>query len=268
MTTATKKIVLTDQQQQAIALAVDSATKQNPLFRIGGFAGTGKLQPLDAAVQTPDGLKEIGTLKIGDKVFGVDGNAIQIEGIFPQGIQQVFRVTFRDGSSTEAGGEHLWAIYTRKVRYKTVLMTTDQIIKSGLRFDSGPYKYSIPLCQPVQYERKQLLVHPYLIGAFIGDGTSLGKGSPALVNPEIELVEKCKGLAPDWVKVTDDFNSNCPRYRFTDPRKYNHNGLAEILNNYGLGVKSTERRIPKNYLYSSIDQRLDLLRGLMDTDGS
>ncbi|MBI3636054.1 MAG: hypothetical protein HY216_07545, partial [Candidatus Rokubacteria bacterium] len=73
----------------------------------------GKAQPLDAPVKTPTGWTRMGALKIGDALASIDGTTSVVSGIFPQGRQGTYRVTFSDGRSTECTGEHLWRVHFR-----------------------------------------------------------------------------------------------------------------------------------------------------------
>ena len=81
-------------------------TEYNTLLE-SGARGIGKAQPLDAKVMTPAGYRLMRDLKVGDQVIGADGKPHPIIGIFPQGVKDVYRITFTDGSSTESCKEHL-----------------------------------------------------------------------------------------------------------------------------------------------------------------
>lgn len=241
----------------------------NEFLTIGGYAGTGKAHPIDTKIQTPNGPKEIGNLKIGDYVFGRNGKPIKVTGIFPQGIQQAYKITFRDNSFVEANEEHLWAVWTHKLRqerkpYKVI--TTREIMDVGIKFDCGIYRFSIPLCDPVEYQEKELPINPYLLGLLIGDGTSLGF-SPTLSTKDVEIIEYINEIKPSYITIVEDLSSNCPRYRLVD-YKYRGNRLNKIFRTMNLDVNSVDRFLPEIYKYSSINQRYELLRGLMDSDGS
>ena len=237
-----------------------------------GVAGSGKALAFDQVVQTPAGPVPIADLVPGNAVMGADGNPVTVVGVFPQGFRQSYRVTFRDGSSVECDEEHLWAVWTHKRRAKKtkpIVMSLKDVVAAGLRFPSGPHKFSIPLCAPVQYEEKQFPIDPYLLGLLIGDGTGLGK-TPALCLPEseIELVQAATLLLPPGMEVRVNKAPACPQWRLIDPTEKG-NRLTRALRLLGLaGLKSPERYVPPTYLLGSIQQRYALLRGLMDTDGS
>src|SRR5205085_3744221 len=83
------------------------------LIIVAGRPAMGKAAPLDSKVKTLTGWKQMGELQVGDAVASIDGAPSIVTGIFPQGVRQVYRLTFSDGRSTEACAEHLWRIYYR-----------------------------------------------------------------------------------------------------------------------------------------------------------
>lgn len=242
------------------------------LMTLQGYAGTGKCLADDQLVQTPRGPVPISSLSVGDKVFGANGRPVAVVGVFPQGDRQSYRVTFRDGAFVECDSEHLWAVRTHKQRQlKTQprVMTLGAIMAEGLRFASGPHKFTIPLCAPVEYPEAKLPIAPYLLGALIGDGTDLGK-TPTLCTPDAdaEIVRQVSPFLPEGFDIREDRAAACPRYRFVDTTQ-NGNRLTHGLRELALaGLLSPERFVPAIYLRASVEQRWALLRGLMDTDGS
>jgi len=242
-------------------------------FTLAGYAGTGKQQPTDSQIFTPNGPKKIGELNIGEEVFGLNGKPIEVNGIFPQGIKQAYKITFRDNSFTECGEEHLWNVWTKKLRQNNrpcKTMTLKEIMDSGLMrgVKKKLHNYSIPLCKPVQYCEKELPIHPYLLGVLIGDGYLCG-GTICLSTPDIdkEIIDIIKPLIPEYISLHRNDGSSCPKYNFTQYNKRNNLFKSHIVD-LGLNVKSINKFIPENYKHGSIEQRWELLRGLMDTDGT
>lgn len=76
-----------------------------------GDMGSGKMEWVDNTLWTPTGRLRIGDAEVGDQVYGSDGRAHTITGVFPQGVKQLYRVTFSDGASLRVGAEHLWAVH-------------------------------------------------------------------------------------------------------------------------------------------------------------
>lgn len=82
---------------------------------IGG-TGSGKALCVDTLIPTPQGFVRMGDLKIGDRVFGSDGQATPVLGVYDQGLKTSFRVKFSDGSEIIADADHNWLTYTRAAR--------------------------------------------------------------------------------------------------------------------------------------------------------
>ncbi|MBE3141437.1 MAG: hypothetical protein IMZ53_12755 [Thermoplasmata archaeon] len=228
--------------------------------------GLGKALSIDTKVFTPTGHKPIGTIKIGDMVIGSDGKSTKVLGIYPQGIRAAYRITFSDNSSVLCDINHLWSVRTkvqkyRKQDYKT--MSTMDILKSGLISQEG-WKWFIPMAKPIEWENRELPLHPYLLGALIGDG-SLSGGTPCISSADEELLSRISKILPDGVKLK--YRSQYD-WALTTGRKGYSNPLTLKLRQLGLmGKKSETKFIPEIYKLSSIQDRIDMLNGLMDTDG-
>ena len=239
------------------------------VFRLGGFAGTGKSSALDSVLQTPIGPVLMQEIRVGDEVFGRNGWPTRVTGVFPQGMLQAYRVTFRDKSSTEVSADHLWSVWTQKLRAKkagTVVKTTQEMLSKGVKFKSGLYRYYIPLCSPVQYSEKDLPIPPYTLGVALGDdGTRLGK-CPALILSDSGIIARVAEELPEHT-INEDTKPGCIRYRLTWPQDHTTNPLTRAFRELHLDVLAPKKFIPTVYLQGSEQQRWDILRGLMDTDG-
>lgn len=247
----------------------------------GDQPGLGKRQPYSAQIATPQGWRKMGDLKIGDPLFGKDGAVYHVDGIYEHGIQDVYRITFNDGVSTTAGDEHLWSVRDvnmrkRKQGWKT--MTTAEILEKGLTWNSSPsrrrsgrkpvLRWEIPMCDPVQYPHADVYLHPYIMGALIGDG-NLCNGRVILSNPDFdsEIRHRIKELLPEQLCMNEERFAACPRFPIVNADSRHINRALEYICSVGLDVKSIVKRIPGEYLQGDVEQRIELLRGLMDTDG-
>lgn len=235
----------------------------------------GKVQQYSDEIYTTNGLKTIGTLNIGDFVFGRDGKPTEIVEFPFDGEQEFYKLTFDDNTSIEVGEYHNWICKTNKERfrkeYKTnfercknrgqkhknkdynkwITLTTKEIIEKGnYNPETIPYKrISIPVCEPVEYTHKNLF-DPYLIGLIIGDGC-ITNGSVIITNKEKEIIKYLKKYA---AKPTGKYG-------------YRLNKLKPIIDKILGRAGSIEKNIPQDYLIGSINERKQLLSGLMDTDG-
>lgn len=270
-------ITFNEEQSEGITKIEDwikSNTKK--FFVLAGYAGTGKEQNVNCLVQTPQGPKKIGGLMVGDKIFGVDGEIINVDGIYPQGVKESYKITFSDGSTTESGEDHLWEVYTHKLKQRgesTITLPLKTIMSGGLTYRYGNikrnYKYSIPLCQPVKYEKKELPIHPYLLGMLIGGGNLCGN-SIAISIPDIdtETISLIEKYVPKDISINKNEYDGCPEYRLIGNEEYNVDSLKKEIVDLGLDIKSINNFIPNIYKYGSVEQRYELLRGLMDTNGT
>lgn len=262
---------LSDDQERALAAVLEWYGGPKRRLTLGGLAGTGKALPCDELVQTPEGPREIGDLRVGDAVFGLDGAPVSVTGVFPQGMRQSWRVGFRDKSHVDCDDEHLWSVWTIKRRQKRtppIVKSLREMREAGVKLKCGLYRHSVPLCEPVQYETRDLPVAPYLLGLLIGDGTSLGK-TPTLCIPDLDasLVEAARKLLPSGFEVRTGRAPSCPQHRLVDTSERG-NRLSRAMRSLGLDRLSPARFVPRVYLQGDVSQRWELLRGLMDTDGS
>lgn len=220
-----------------------------PRILIYGSEGVGKAQPMDAMVLTPNGFVSIGSIRVGDRVIGSDGKAHHVTAVHPQGKRMVYRVTFRDGSSTRCCEEHLWQTRTVEDRQSEREGSVRQLseIRDTLQVRQH-YNHDVPRVRPVEFAPSQtpLSVEPYALGLQIGDGCASA----------LATFHEC----PDEKGVLS-VSVQCKRgSRNTTP------GEA-IMKCLGVdGLKPENRFIPQQYLLADIEERIALLRGLLECD--
>lgn len=260
-----------------IKFVLEHAKKREKLAGILS-PGTGKSIPVSAHIPTPNGYKFMKDIKVGDKVFGSDGMPTTVLGVFPQGIRDVYKITFSDGRTALCDIEHLWNAYTEGCRYKQHTFTTSQMLKDYKKYtpsnvstgrDPYRYKYRIPLLSnPVQYKRKDVKIHPYVIGVLIGNGCLISNDKLRVSSPDDFIPMKIAQLTNSYVKKV---TKNGYSYEFYhNKEKYGYPiRTDEFLHDYlDLIDYSYNKTIPDDYLYNDNETRMELLRGLMDTDGS
>lgn len=263
------------QEQQFIL----DAFKTNKTLKVNACAGSGKEQPVSTSTPTPKGFVPFGSLKVGDEVFGKNGKPTKITAIYPQGMKDVYEVTFRDGSKTRCGLEHNWAVISSTQRDKSVTktLTTSELMEKGLVHNSGSYRFKVPMVSAVEFPEQSLMLHPYILGVFLGDGTlsennTGGYGTPALSfhEQDIEIYERVIELFHNVHNIT---LVGKPRYTSEHGKQVSLITSSDNISNVvtglfkTLGVSSRSKHIPYEYLFGSVEQRLALLQGLMDTDG-
>lgn len=264
---------------------------------IGMIAGSqgGKALAIDTPIPTSDGFKLLGDLQVGDCVFDENGNPCRViratEVMYGH---TCYRVIFDDGAAIVADAEHQWLTQTyseRKNVYRRVQhpnmdfvkkrpqcqpksysgIRTTEDIRASLIDNHGGTNHAVALTEPVQYPAQLLPIPPYMLGAWLGDGTS---SAAALTCADVEIVERIRaeGMPVGEGKARRNQGralsyilgrSKDERTRDTLGR-YISEGLKPLLR--GLNLLDN-KHIPECYKTASVSDRLALLQGLMDTDG-
>lgn len=231
-------------------------------FLLADDMGLGKLSTLTEPVLTPTGWSVMGALGVGDFVVGADGMPNKVTAVHPQGTKEIVKVTFSDGSWTLCGYEHLWQVNTPVRKYRgdpPLVMTAREIVERGLVEKNGNRKWFIPMVAPVQFDLpSDHDLDPYLLGVLLGDG-GLTHGCQLTTDDEIgaSLV-----LPPGAsMRQGNHRSEGISEFSFAGMR-----GYLRDLCLFGLG--SHEKFIPEQYMWSSPENRIALLQGLLDTDGT
>ena len=241
--------------------------------------GLGKLQPLSTLLPTPYGFKRMGDIKEGDEVFDMDGKPVRVIKTFPHKDKEIYKVTFSDGSFTRCGMEHLWRVSNRNWKDKGwEVLSLQEITRKGLHNKisesmarQGIKKYNkwfIPKTQPVEYPARDFLIHPYILGMAIGDGSlHCGGIHISIPDTEIESVKNISDRLDEGYCLKRQKGGACPRYILKCKDRSNYNAYNREIKKLGLNVHEKNKFIPEIYKLSSIEQRKELLKGLMDSDG-
>lgn len=232
------------------------ACESNTIY-LCGAATMGKMQPYDAKVLTPRGFVDMGSLAVGDTITSRDGNAQNVLQLFEHGLKGVYRITFDDGASTECGLEHLWSVAFKKPHYKYSDYETHTLEDIIFHISNGE-KAAIPFCLPINFQSNKLPIKPYTLGVLLGDGCCRGCNI-TVASDDSEVIERIENDGYKCTKVKDP--KSCD-YRLR------REGLWEELTILGLkGTYSWEKFIPHVYLHADVESRLELMQGLIDTDG-
>lgn len=242
---------------------LDTLNKENRLGIYVGFAGTGKAMPKDTLIPTPDGEKLLGEIKVGDFVFDRKGHPTKVLGVYDRGVRRCFELTFSDGRKTRCCDEHIWPCYTSKKNLKN--LTLQEMMEKGIRISAkSGGRFRMPINGCVEFSEKELPVHPYILGVFLGDGCCKERYL-TLSSNDLPVVEKVAKLLN---ATAEKLSENNYSWRFMKGGKAIT--TKEVFGDIASWVMrgSNEKTIPTDYLHGSRDQRIALLQGLFDTDGS
>jgi RecA/RadA recombinase len=236
------------------------------LHRFVGMNEGGKEQPVSEPVLTPLGWKPIGELSVGDEIIASNGQKQKVLAVYPQGYKDVYEITFNDGSKTKCGLNHLWETSSFQERHnggRSSVKKFGDILKT-LKYGNN-LNHSVRLVDPIEFEEADLSIDPYLLGVLIGDGGITSSVNISSVDEQV------------WDEVSNCLNQKFEGWSFTIKddvtksivfKNQTSNPLIKQLKDLRLfGCTSDLKFVPDQYKIASIQQRLSLLQGLIDTDG-
>lgn len=239
----------------------------------------GKLTDADAHIYTPEGYTLMKDIKIGDKVCDASGNIVNVISKRKFENEKIYKITFNDGRWIYAGANHNWkaakSFDTKYYENSTLkkglprpcwkVVTTQEIIDSCT--DKRPLReWVIPLTQPANHIEKKHIIPPYILGAYLGDGSF---SSISIVGDDYEIHERILKESNNEAKLHNKLKlkenkKSSVKYETRLPYRYKEELIRLGLEN----CKCDTKFIPEEYLYDSIENRITLLQGLMDTDGT
>ena len=211
-----------------------------------------KAQSLSSKILTRVGWKTFAEIQVGDEVVTENGYT-KVSHVHPAEKMSLYRVTTDDGRSIVCNEEHLFKVQipSNSCQFRVVPLKFLFDKWKAERFNKERGKTYIEYrtrIKPIRFEGTDcdLPIDPYTLGVWLGDGTSVD-GSFTTADPEIL----------QYLPYSSHKNHAKYRYRI--------DGLQKDLRKVGL---LNNKHIPEEYFWSSYAQRLELLRGLMDTDGT
>ncbi len=245
-------------------LSIGGGCRANAMDVIAARPKTGKAQPLDAIVYTPKGPVRMGDVRPGVLVNTPTGTSM-VTAVYPQGVVDIYRVTFNDGDSTECCLNHLWEVRNRRSK-KTKVLRLEEFKDKLLESDGRP-RWIVRLPIECRYDGRNVPMNPYLLGALIGDGM-LKCNRVDFTNTDQELLEEVGGLLDNGYQLKPRVDSISYGVTKGAVGKGKKNDYLEALRQLGLhGCGSHDKFVPEVYKYNTRAVREQLLQGLMDTDG-
>lgn len=240
--------------------------------------GAGKEQPISSKIKIPGGWTTMGDIKLGDIVSSPNGGRAKVIGVHPQGIKDVYTFTFSDGRTAQAGAEHLWRVHCNDWRSNTKkggpwrTINTLELIN---QMNKSSRKLSIQLVEPEITPRVDLPIDPYVMGIMLGDGTT-SNGFGFSSADQFIVDEMTKRLPAYDIKQKSDYDYRINMTKETWTNASSEEGwrsgtwspIKKCFKEMGLlGKRSFEKFIPDSYLSGSLDQKKELICGLMDSNG-
>jgi hypothetical protein len=240
---------------------------------------SGKALALDTPIATSDGWSTMGALSVGDWIYDELGQPCRVAAKSPVWDLPSFRVEFDDGSSLVVSGEHEWTALAWNTRHSLTqgssggisdwrehwdsarTVSTHDIADDGLWREfttTRQAKWCIPLARPVLGTTADLPIPPYTLGVWLGDGTT---SRAEITMGIVDAVEVATYIEREGIGTTVSGIRGREHIARLSVR-----GVKTHLRSLGMlgGIK----HIPVAYMRASVAQRLALLQGLMDTDGT
>lgn len=213
----------------------------------------GKAISGDTPIVTPNGLVCMKELKVGDTVY--DSNGEQTKVIFKTDTQQnrkCYKVKFIHGEEIIADAEHEWVVINDNGEGQ--IYTTEQLIQYNQSVTNVRNGITIKLAPAIKFDKKDVPIDPYELGVWLGTGHS---ESNVIATRADDYEEFSKILKVECVKSRKN-STSCFGIKLADLST----AILKESNLYG------DKHIPTEYIFNDIDTRLEILRGLMDTNGS
>jgi predicted phage terminase large subunit-like protein len=243
-------------------------------FIVKGYGA--KALALDSELFTVDGRTSIGECQVGDRIFGADGALTTITAKSEVFHKPMYRLSLSDGRSIRVSEDHLNPVVintnpNNTVRWEEKVLTALELLQQPLihtkkgnlrhRGVSNKSLVFVRNIEALQYPEADLPIDPYTLGAVIGDGRIRKDcGSVELTVDATELAHYHAQVPYEFGKIYVDPRSNAVTQSIR--------GLGKRLKAMELNVRGEQKFIPQEYFLGSIEQRLALLQGLMDTDGT
>ena len=228
--------------------------------------GIGKAQPKDLLLDTPLGMRRFGDLRTGDQVFGPDGLPTRILAVSEQGVLPTYRIVFDDMTSTVTCAEHLWTVQGRMERRNDLstwrLLSTHDLLTYGVKRGNGTNKarqWALPAVSPLYYPAAWVPIEPYTLGYWLGDGT---RKTGMITTLDHEPIERIRQVGYEVTR------GHWQSHTTTSAAVYYIHGIQRWLRSLELfACHAHTKFVPDIYKYNHPLIRLNVLQGLLDSDG-
>lgn len=223
----------------------------------------GKALSVDTPIITPSGFRKLDDLVVGDYIYGRDGTPTKISFITEtMNERPCYEIEFAHGETITADAEHLWNIVKtgrsdRKSGTEEITVTTTEMIELFESQNKNKQSLHIRMHDALMFDKVDVEIDPYLMGLWLGDGHS-SAGRVTCIDEDYKHYKtrlSSRGITiGDW-KVDS---------RTTHTGYF---GIDKLQTKLKLDNVYGNKHIPHNYLFNDVETRIELLRGLMDSDG-
>lgn len=251
-----------------------------PFLLTWGCASSSKALLLDEPVYYADHVGRVGDVKVGDRILDARGGEAEVVAVHDQLDAPLYNVEFSDGVRVTCSEDHLWTLHGLRVRSgpgigrrKLVPVTETVSAKYLARLSPKVLRargYRVQLTEPVGFGPRPVPLDPYVLGCLLGDG-HMGDSHLTLASAEgdRELRDEFSARLPrGYVLRKTSRNPRHVEYSVSDPSTPRRNQVVSVLRELGLyGLKAPDKFIPDVYKVNSVDVRVEVASGLLDTDG-
>lgn len=236
----------------------------------GGIPGTGKCLAPDEPVLMYDGaVRRTDSLVPGDQLMGPDSAPRTVLSV-STGHGPMYEVRPTKGRPWRCNGDHVLSL--RKTRNPDAGSIVFTSVEEWLTWsDSKKNGYKLWRTGVDFPERREPLIAPYFVGLVLGDGTVNENVAVTTVDPEVVAYLKTVAAQHGLELTKRAYRNRTPSYALTLGNiGQNIRGLNPVLRklrHYGLEVPCGDKFIPEDYKRGSRSTRLQVLAGLMDSDG-
>ena len=251
--------VIGREREVADTIEVLARRKKNNVIYVGE-PGVGKAQPLYSKILTPSGWKTMGDMKVGQEVICPDGSISSVIGVFPQGMKDIYEITFGDGRTVRSCKEHLWKCTYKDKIGKVVekVADTEEMMEV---LNTSRYPLYVPLASTVKSANENVPIDPYVFGFLTGDGyfTSSNKNTFFIMNQEvIDLLSSKLEHGCTIAKLRTS------KYTLLETNAQYTKHISEMGMN---DIAEEKMFIPDLYKAMSDDQKIEFFAGMVDSRG-
>lgn len=235
--------------------------------------------PLNTTLFTDTGTTTMGECSVGDLIMGADGQLVKITEKSEVFDRPIYRLHLQDGRLLDVSEDHINSVVintnpNNALRLENKNLTILELLqlplfhrkksvnsRTGVAYTSSKHLVFIQNCEPLEYSEKEFPLDPYTVGLLLGDGSCKKDGSVVLHAHKDDMPHYLS-LVPyrTGSHYLDKRNGTVLSVSFL--------GLSQTIRDLGMVKHCNYKEIPVCYLYGSVSQRLALLQGLIDTDGS